>query len=41
MNWLADLSPYLMLIAAGFLPNEVWRMLGYGSAAASMRGRKY
>src|SRR3977135_1994009 len=28
MNWLADLSPYLVLIAAGFLPNEVWRMLG-------------
>jgi hypothetical protein len=28
MNWLADLSPYLVLVAAGFLPNEVWRMLG-------------
>jgi hypothetical protein len=28
MNWLADLAPYLVLIAAGFLPNEVWRMLG-------------
>jgi hypothetical protein len=28
MSWLADLSPYLVLIAAGFLPNEVWRMLG-------------
>jgi branched-subunit amino acid transport protein len=28
MNGLADLSPYLVLIAAGFLPNEVWRMLG-------------
>jgi len=28
MNWLAALSPYLVLIAAGFLPNEVWRMLG-------------
>jgi hypothetical protein len=26
MSWLAD--PYLVLIAAGFLPNEVWRMLG-------------
>jgi hypothetical protein len=24
----ADLAPYLVLIAAGFLPNEVWRMLG-------------
>jgi hypothetical protein len=28
MSWLAELSPYLVLIAAGFLPNEVWRMLG-------------
>jgi hypothetical protein len=28
MNGLADLAPYLVLIAAGFLPNEVWRMLG-------------
>ena len=28
MNVLADLAPYLVLIAAGFLPNEVWRMLG-------------
>jgi hypothetical protein len=24
----ADLAPYLVLIAACFLPNEVWRMLG-------------
>jgi len=28
MSALADLAPYLVLIAAGFLPNEVWRMLG-------------
>jgi branched-subunit amino acid transport protein len=28
MNSLADLAPYLVLIAAGFLPNEVWRLLG-------------
>ena len=28
MNSLADLTPYLVLIVAGFLPNEVWRMLG-------------
>jgi hypothetical protein len=27
-EWAADLSHYLVLIAAGFLPNEVWRMLG-------------
>lgn len=25
---LADLTPYLILIVVGFLPNEVWRMLG-------------
>jgi branched-subunit amino acid transport protein len=28
MNALAELTPYLVLIGAGFLPNEVWRMLG-------------
>jgi hypothetical protein len=28
MSALSDLSPYLVLIVAGFLPNEVWRMLG-------------
>ncbi len=28
MNALGDLAPYLVLIAAGFLPNEIWRMLG-------------
>jgi|SRR5437879_189126 branched-subunit amino acid transport protein len=28
MNWSAELSLYLVLIGAGFLPNEVWRMLG-------------
>ena len=28
MSALADLAPYLVLVAAGFLPNEVWRMLG-------------
>jgi len=28
VNLLGDLAPYLMLILVGFLPNEVWRMLG-------------
>ena len=28
MSALGDLAPYLMLILVGFLPNEVWRMLG-------------
>jgi hypothetical protein len=28
MTSLAALSPYLVLIPAGFLPNEIWRMLG-------------
>jgi hypothetical protein len=32
MSVLADLAPYLALIAAGFLPNEVWRMLGIVAA---------
>lgn len=25
---LAELAPYLALVVVGFLPNEVWRMLG-------------
>lgn len=25
---LADLTPYLVLVLVGFLPNEVWRLLG-------------
>jgi hypothetical protein len=28
MSIVGDLWPYLVLILAGFLPNEVWRMLG-------------
>jgi hypothetical protein len=28
MSSLSGLAPYLVLIAAGFLPNEIWRMLG-------------
>jgi branched-subunit amino acid transport protein len=28
MTDVGGLSPYLVLIAVGFLPNEVWRMLG-------------
>ncbi len=28
MNALGALAPYLVLIAAGFVPNEIWRMLG-------------
>jgi Branched-chain amino acid transport protein (AzlD) len=32
MSLPAELSPYLVLIAAGFLPNEVWRMLGIAVA---------
>jgi hypothetical protein len=28
MNVVAELWPYLLLVLAGFLPNEVWRMLG-------------
>jgi hypothetical protein len=28
MSGIAELSPYLVLILVGFLPNEVWRVLG-------------
>jgi hypothetical protein len=28
VSGLAELSPYLVLILVGFLPNEVWRILG-------------
>jgi hypothetical protein len=28
MNVVGDLWPYLILIMVGFLPNEIWRMLG-------------
>lgn len=28
MNPLAEQWPYLVLILVGFLPNEIWRMLG-------------
>lgn len=28
MNFLGDWWPWLLLIAVGVLPNEVWRMLG-------------
>ncbi|HZS63237.1 MAG TPA: AzlD domain-containing protein [Xanthobacteraceae bacterium] len=27
-NWTGDLWPYLLLVLVGFLPNEIWRMLG-------------
>lgn len=29
---LAELWPYLVLVLAGFLPNEMWRLLGLGLA---------
>jgi hypothetical protein len=32
MSALSGLSPYLVLIFAGFLPNEIWRMLGLVAA---------
>lgn len=28
MSGFGDLAPYLVMILVGFLPNEVWRMLG-------------
>jgi hypothetical protein len=32
MSSLYGVAPYLVLIAAGFLPNEIWRMLGIVAA---------
>jgi hypothetical protein len=32
MNALAEFAPYLVLILVGFLPSEVWRMLGVVAA---------
>jgi Branched-chain amino acid transport protein (AzlD) len=32
MSSLSDLAPYIVLLAAGFLPNEIWRMLGIVAA---------
>lgn len=32
MTTFGNLSPYLVLILAGFLPNEIWRMLGIVAA---------
>lgn len=28
MSVFGDLAPYIVLVLAGFLPNEIWRMLG-------------
>ena len=30
MSGVGELSPYLLLILVGFLPNEIWRWLGLG-----------
>jgi hypothetical protein len=32
MSGVGDLSPYLVLILVGFLPNEIWRALGLALA---------
>jgi hypothetical protein len=32
MSQIGELSPYLVLILVGFLPNEIWRMLGVVAA---------
>jgi len=32
MSRIGDWWPYLVLIAAGFLPNEAWRMLGVAAS---------
>ena len=30
MSGIGELSPYLVLVLVGFLPNEIWRWLGLG-----------
>ena len=30
MSGVGELSPYLLLILVGVLPNEIWRWLGLG-----------
>jgi hypothetical protein len=32
MSGALELSPYLLLVVAGFFPNEIWRWLGLGMA---------
>jgi hypothetical protein len=32
MSGVSELSPYVVLILAGFLPNEIWRLLGIVAA---------
>jgi len=32
LSAMAELSPYLVLILVGFLPNEIWRVLGLALA---------
>jgi hypothetical protein len=32
MSGLSELSPYLVLMLVGFLPNEIWRLLGIVAA---------
>ena len=32
MSGLGELSPYLVLVLVGFLPNEIWRLLGIVAA---------
>ena len=34
----ADLWPYLLLVLVGFLPNEIWRVLGLVLGARARRG---
>ena len=37
MSAFGELEPYLVLILVGFLPTEVWRMLGLRWEAGSTR----
>jgi hypothetical protein len=35
---MSELSPYLLLLLVGFLPNEIWRWLGIVVATAVLAG---
>ena len=39
-GFVGDWHALLILVVAGFLPNEVWRMVGLWFGAASTRARK-
>ena len=37
-DFVGDWHALVLLVVAGAIPNQIWRMLAYGSAADWMRG---